>query len=182
MDANLHLAPSELLDVDRVIKFLSSIRVDGESGFLTEISSRGKSFFTLIADRPLLKTDILDNSIREIIGTKVIIPQQGISFNFEITHFTQKLHQRTKGMKGSDWPSFNACNKNTICVVLMPFNKIARSLLSRNGNERYTLISRLEPYNLGLVLLTVLLVSTRAAFSLLTFGFLFLFCGLTARS
>ena len=63
----------------------------------------------------------------------------------------------------------------------MSFNKIAWGLLSRYGNEWYALVGRFKPDDLGLILLAVLLVATRATFALLAFGFLFLFGSLATR-
>lgn len=61
----------------------------------------------------------------------------------------------------------------------MSLNKVAWGLLSRDCNERYALIGRFKPDNLGLVLLAILLMTARVTFTLLALSFLFLLCGLT---
>lgn len=84
-------------------------------------------------------------------------------------------------MQRSYWPSFDTSDKYAVSIILMSLHKISRSLFGRDGYERHAFVSRLEPYNFGFVLLAILLVTTRTI-AVLTFCFLFFFCGLTARS
>jgi hypothetical protein len=83
-------------------------------------------------------------------------------------------------MKGGDWPSLNAGNENTVSIILVLLDEVTWSLLGGNSDEGHTFVGRLEPHNLGLVLLSLLLVASIVSVSSLTFGFLFLFRGLTA--
>ena len=83
-------------------------------------------------------------------------------------------------MKRGNWPSFDASDEDPIGVVLMTFDKISRRLLCWNGNKRDSLVSRLEPDNLRLVLL--FLVSTRVSVAVLAFSFLFFLRSLTTRT
>lgn len=78
-------------------------------------------------------------------------------------------------MKGCDRPSLDASHEYAISIVLMSLNKVPWGLLSRDCNERYALIGRFEPDNLGLVLLAILLMTARVTFTLLALSFLFLF-------
>src|SRR5690606_12980954 len=82
-------------------------------------------------------------------------------------------------MKGSDGPSLDCSNKNSVGVRLMILDKISRSLLRGNCNKRNPLVGRLEPHNLGLLLLP-LLRTRRSAFPGLPFSLLLLFGGLAA--
>jgi hypothetical protein len=79
-------------------------------------------------------------------------------------------------MKRCDWPSFDACHEDAIGIVLVLFDKVSRGLLSGNGNEWYPLVGRLEPNNLRLVKLTVLLVAARATVTMLSLSFLLFLC------
>ena len=58
-------------------------------------------------------------------------------------------------MEGGDGPSLDAGNKDSVGIVLVLLNKVPGSLLGGDGNQRHTLVSWLEPNNLGLVLVTV---------------------------
>jgi len=84
-------------------------------------------------------------------------------------------------MKRSDGPALDASNKNTVSIILMAFHKVTGSLLSRDGNERHTFVGGLEPHDLWFILLAVLVMAARIAFTLLPLGFLFLLGSLAAR-
>ena len=84
-------------------------------------------------------------------------------------------------MKGSNRPALNASNKDAVSVVLMMLDKVSWSLLGRDSDERYALVSRFEPDYLRLVLLAVLMMAPRVSFALLPLSFLFLFGRLTTR-
>ncbi len=84
-------------------------------------------------------------------------------------------------MKRSDGPALDASNENTIGVILMALDKVTGSLLSWDGNERHAFVGGLEPYDLWFILLAVLVMTARIAFTLLPLGFLFLFGSLAAR-
>ncbi|KAJ8607307.1 hypothetical protein MRB53_040405 [Persea americana] len=84
-------------------------------------------------------------------------------------------------MQGCDWPSLDAGNEDAIGVVLVPLDKVPGRLLGGNGNERDALIRGLEPDDLRLVLLTVV-VTTVASVSCLSLGFLLFFSSLAAST
>ena len=56
----------------------------------------------------------------------------------------------------------------------MFLDKVTRGLFGGNRNERYTLVGRFEPNNLGLVLVAVIVVTAVATISGLPFGLLLL--------
>lgn len=85
-------------------------------------------------------------------------------------------------MKRCDGPPLDTCNEDPIGIILMFLDEVSRRLLGRYGNERYALVGWFEPYNLGLFWLTLLVMTTGTAFSLLPLGFLFLLGCLAARS
>lgn len=84
-------------------------------------------------------------------------------------------------MKRSDGPALDASNENAIGIILMALDKVTGSLFSWDGNERHTLVGGLEPYDLWFILLAVLVMAARIAFTLLPLGLLFLFGSLAAR-
>ncbi len=77
-------------------------------------------------------------------------------------------------MQRCNGPSLNAGNEDPVGVVLVVFDEIARRLLGWYGDQRHTLVGRLEPYNFRLFWLSLMLVSSRVPLSLLSFGFLLL--------
>lgn len=62
----------------------------------------------------------------------------------------------------------------------MVLNKVTRGLLGGYGDQRNPLVRRFEPYDLRLFWLSLVLMASGIAFSLLSLGFLFLFGGLAA--
>ena len=85
-------------------------------------------------------------------------------------------------MQRGDRPSLDARNKYTRDVILVSLHKITRGLFGWDGDKRYTFVGRLEPDDLRLVRLSVLLMTTRATVTMLTLGFLFFLGGLATRS
>ena len=85
-------------------------------------------------------------------------------------------------MQRGDRPSLNASNEYAASIILMLLDKITWSLLGGNSDEGNTFVCRFKPDNLRLVWLSVLLLSTRATITVLTFSFLLLLRSLTTRS
>src|ERR1700677_3909726 len=83
-------------------------------------------------------------------------------------------------MKRSNWPALDARNKDSVGVVLMLLDKVARGLLGRNGDKWYSLVRWLEPNNLWLVLVALGLLTAMSTIFRLAFSILLLFGCLTA--
>jgi hypothetical protein len=85
-------------------------------------------------------------------------------------------------MEGGDGPTLDAGHENTVSVVLVLLNEVTWSLFCRNGNEGNALVGRLEPDNLGLLLITGLVMAGVATVTSSPFRFLLLLGSLAAGS
>ena len=85
-------------------------------------------------------------------------------------------------MKRSDGPSLDTSNENAIGIILMLLDKVTWSLFGRDGYQWHALVGRLEPDDLWLLWLSVLLMTTGATIAVLTLGFLLFLCRLATRS
>ena len=70
--------------------------------------------------------------------------------------------------------TLDAGNEQPVSISLRVLDKVRRSLLSRDGNKRDTLISRLEPSDRGSLAVAARFVST-VTLALATLSFLLLF-------
>ena len=77
-------------------------------------------------------------------------------------------------MKGCDGPSLDAGDKDSIGIVLMVLHEVAWCLLGGYRDQWHTLVRWLEPYNLGFLWLTLLIVTSSVTVSLLPLRFLLL--------
>jgi hypothetical protein len=82
----------------------------------------------------------------------------------------------------SDGPALYAGHKNSIRIILVLLNKVARRLLGGDSDEGDTLVRRLEPHNLGLLLLTGLRVASVATLTGSPLSLLLLLGSLAAGS
>ena len=85
-------------------------------------------------------------------------------------------------MQRGNRPSLDTSNEDAIGIILMLFNKVAWSLLGGDSNKGYAFVSGLEPHNLRLFRLAILLMTTRTTVTMLSFSLLFLFRCLATRS
>ena len=85
-------------------------------------------------------------------------------------------------MERCNGPTLDACNEDSVGVVLVLLHKISRSLLGGNGDKWYSLICWLEPDNLWLVLVALGLLTTMRTILGLALGVLLLLGCLTTWS
>lgn len=183
MDPNLPYPFRQNFCMESVTDGITTLGINAESPVLSEIFTSRDDFFILALHSPIVEANIANNSIGEVVRPKIVVTKEGIRFNLHISHLAKLFKKGPKWMKGSNRPTFDASHKNAVRVGLMVFNKVTWGLLSWDGDQRDSLISWLEPNNLGFILRSFWLRrSSRMAFTGCTFCLLLLFCSLAAWS
>ena len=88
--------------MDAISELLGSAGVEGEDLLLPEIAAESEGGLVLLGERPVLETDTAHDGIGEVVRGKVVVAEQGIRLDLEITHLSKLLHQRTEGVEGGD--------------------------------------------------------------------------------
>ncbi|KAI6772177.1 hypothetical protein HG530_003135 [Fusarium avenaceum] len=180
VNTDLNLAIGTRLDMDGIAELSASVVVNCEGGFIAVITTLSNGSLILLLKRPVLKTDATKDGIRKLIRSKVVVAEESIGLNLKITHTSKLLNKGSEGVERSDGPALYAGHKDSIRIVLVLLDKVAGGLLSGDSNKGYTLVGRLEPNNLGLLLLARLGVARVAAFTGSPLSLLLLFGSLTA--
>ena len=88
VNAQLSLAILEALDMNCIVELLSAIWIDGECLLASEIAARRKEVVSFARKRPLVKSDVFEDSFGELFGGEVVVSQQRVSLDPEIAHLT----------------------------------------------------------------------------------------------
>src|SRR5215472_8265485 len=90
---------TKVLEMNSIVELFRSIGVDSKGLVVSEIAAILESFLAIVGDRPIIKSNVFQNCIREIVGTKVVITKECVGLHFDVTHFPKRFDESTKGMK-----------------------------------------------------------------------------------
>lgn len=178
VDANLNLAVRPGLDMNRVAKLGGAVQVEGEGLLVPVVPPLSDGSLILFGDGPVLETNAAQHGVGELIGREIVVAKKRVRLDLQVAHLAQLLNKGTEGMQGGDGPALDASHKDAVRVVLVLLDEVPRGLLGRDGDEGNALVSRLEPDNLGFLLVPAVLVPTAIPGSAL--GLLLLLGGLAA--
>jgi hypothetical protein len=109
VNTDLDLSVGFSLDMNGIIKLVCTIWVDRESFLISEITSGADVF---LFEGPIVKSNTACDSIRELIGSEVVVSQKRICLDLQFTHLSELFNEGTERMKGCDWPSLDASNED----------------------------------------------------------------------
>jgi hypothetical protein len=135
VDTDLDLSIDFSLDVDGIIKLVGSIGVNREGLFITEVAPSSDGSLVFLLQRPFVEANAACDGIREVVGCEVVVSKKGIGLDLQLAHLTKLLDEGAEGVKRSNWPSLDACNEDSVGILLVLLYKVPRSLLCWNGNK-----------------------------------------------